>query len=335
MMDFVISLNDWLLGFFLFGVIFCGICITYTPSQTGMPCSTALRVHPTAPASFLEDRPKIVRKEKVYLLTTPLMITLTCLLEDAPEIVLKGQAYELAVPLLTPLSCLLEDVPSYVLRGQAYLLATPLACLWKQGWLTFYHQKLAQRKGDYWHWRDKPFADQVLPELSQLLQLKEPQASVKEALRFWSEGKKDIWSPESLSAFWRWHERANQQMDMESLQSIYYVCFGIYWEDLQSLLSELNPAMLDSDAAWWKVLGVKPLARPSQVEQSYKKLVRLWHPDLNAHPLATEVTAHVNKAYEYYRQNHPLFWLKFSSPITRQAKGLISVKEWLKSRFLP
>ena len=235
------------------------------------------------------------------------------------------------MPLLTPLTCLLEDAPSYVLRGQACLLATPLACLWKQGWLSFYRQKLAQKEVDYWQWKDKPFSDQVHTELSMLLQLSEPQASVKEALRFWATEKKAIWSAESLSAFRLWHHKANQQMDAESLKSIYYVCYGICWQDLQLLLSELNPALLNESAVWWQVLEVKSFARPSQVEQSYKKLMRLWHPDLNTHPLATQVTARLNKAYEYYQQYHPLSRLKFSSPIKRQAKVLLSVREWVKS----
>jgi hypothetical protein len=258
---------------------------------------------------------------------------LSCLLEDAPEIVLKGQVYELATPLLTPLTCLLEDAPTSVLRGQAYLLATPFACLWKQGWLTFYRQKLAQREVDYWQWKDKPFSDRVLPELSQLLQLTEPQASVKEALRFWAREKKTIWSVESLSAFRHWHERANQQVGQESLKSIYYVCYGICWQELQTLLADLNPALLDGDAPWWKVLEVKPLARPSPVEESYKQLMRLWHPDLNPHPLAHQITVRLNQAYKQYQQNHPLLWFKVSSRGTRQATGLISVRKWVKSRF--
>ncbi len=298
-MNFVALVNDWLLGFFFFGVIFCGICLTYTSLKTRMSSSLAL----------------------------------SCLLEDAPVIALKGQAYPLATPLITPLSCLLEDAPSYALRGQAYLLATPLACLWKQGWLSFYRQKLAQREMDYWQWKDKPFADQINTELSMLLQLSEPQASVKEALQFWAREKKAIWSPESLSAFQCWHHRASQQMERESLQSIYSVCYGICWQDLQLLLSELNPALLKKSAAWWQVLEVKSFARPSQVEQAYKKLIRLWHPDLNPHPLATQVTARLNEAYEYYQKYHPLSQLKCSSPLKTQTEVLISIKKWVKSKF--
>lgn len=54
-----------------------------------------------------------------------------------------------------------------------------------------------------------------------------------------------------------------------------------------------------ADTNHYKVLGVPPTASPCQIKQAYRRLVRLWHPDLHdGDPHATQVLQAINAAYE-------------------------------------
>ena len=72
-----------------------------------------------------------------------------------------------------------------------------------------------------------------------------------------------------------------------------------------------------ANPVWWRVLGITPFTTTSQIENNYKTLLCYWHPDRNSHPNATEITAHLNRAYDCYQsfqemssQDNAAFWTK-------------------------
>ncbi|ACK66861.1 heat shock protein DnaJ domain protein [Rippkaea orientalis PCC 8801] len=255
---------------------------------------------------------------------------LTCLLEDAPPSSLRRQAYSLATPLMTPLACLLEDAPESSLHGQAYPLATPLmtpfACIWEQGWQSFYHQHLGKPQINYWEWRNFPFSEQLPRELSWLWSLPEPQGTPKTVLESLADKDQSFWNWETLHAFKHWHQQATQRLGLSTLKAIYQVCYNSPWERLQTIIYDshlpLHRAIFDESSPWWKILNLKPFPPSSQVEQAYKSLMCVWHPDRTQHPLAHYVTARLNLAYEQYQLRQQ-----------RKAEKLDSVQQWFKSRF--
>jgi hypothetical protein len=258
---------------------------------------------------------------------------LACLLEDAPESVLTGQAYELATP-----------------------LATPIACIVKRSWRDFYRRSLARPNIDYWLWRDKPESDRVCGELNGLLGLPPASGYVKEILEtlatqrdpFYhpaldpraidqgnyltdksAQGKfadRDFRSHQRMrDEFRQWHLQTCQRLGKDRLKAVYRVCYGVNWEFIARILypSKRYLAILiiaDSSPDWWQVLGITPFTSTARVEKTYKTLLRYWHPDRNPHPNATEITAHLNRAYECYQicqeqnrlDNAPL-WRKIRS----------------------
>ena len=221
---------------------------------------------------------------------------LACLLEDVPESTLNGQAYHYV--------CFLEDIPEWALSGQAYHLVcplmTPLACIYPPGWRAFYRQNLRQRKTNYWAWRDFPESRNFCPELTNLLDLPQPKGYVKQVLDSCLRGQKlkfyrwrDFWPQvEMRLAFKEWHHTACQLIGQDALSAIYQVCYGTKKQTLEEFMQ------LDFPIYWWKILGVRSSATPLQVETAYKQLLRKWHPDLNPHPFATEVTSLLNLAYQ-------------------------------------
>ena len=255
---------------------------------------------------------------------------LTCLLEDAPQSSLRRQAYPLATPLMTPLTCLLEDAPESSLYGQAYPLAiplmTPLVCIWEEGWRTFYDQSLGKPRINYWEWRNFPLSEQLPRELSWLWSLPEPQGTPKIVLESLPGEDQSFWNWESLHAFKHWHDQATQRLGLSTLKAIYQVCYGTPWERLQPVVCDqslpLNRAIFDESSPWWKILQLKPFSTSLQVEQAYKTLMSLWHPDRTQHPLAHYVTARLNVAYEQYQLRQQ-----------RKAQKLDLVQQWFKSRF--
>ncbi|GBF82555.1 chaperon protein DnaJ [Aphanothece sacrum FPU1] len=284
------------------------------------------RQWPSIPlACLLEDIPENYLTGQSCPLATPLLIPLACLLEDIPQSYLTGQFYPLATPLLTPLACLLEDIPQSRLNGQYYSLVTPFACIWQVGWLAFYRKNLAQPGVNYWEWKYQLLSDQVNPELSLLLTLPEPQPIIKGVLESLAQDNPIVWTWANLCAFQKWHQQATQKLGLASMKAIYLICYRTPWDRLQWLFTENSPPInqdfFDVSSPWWKVLGITAFSSPFKVEQAYKNLLRLWHPDLTLHPLAHQITARLNGAYEQYIIRSQ-----------RQAERINSIQQWFKSK---
>lgn len=347
--------DNLLLSFFLLGLSVC---------TTSVASYSARHQKGDRNAAKTFSRSQTVVRGKYY--------RLACLIEDAPRSSLRGQAYHLAAPLMTPFACPLEDAPTTSLKGQAYELAiplmTPFACIVAQYWREFYSQNLRKPGINYWDWRDKPESDQFCRELSLLLSLPEPPKYARQVLEALATGKSLFFKPlhgrgeigNILSALadsindgkfahldWRvqtamrktfkqWHELAIQQIGVKALGAVYRLCYGTSWEKIQQIFDEggsvLDDFIADTSAPWWKVLGVSSAADSEQVEKAYKTLVRLWHPDRNQHPYATQVTSRINVAYARYRVLHPV-----SAPIEPTSnKNYLNfwkkIPEWLKLR---
>jgi hypothetical protein len=317
-MDFLAFLNDYLVPTLLFVLIFSGISWVFSPYQPRKWPSVHL-------ACLLEDVPQSCLNGQYYPLATPLLTPLACLLEDIPQSYLNGQYYPLATPLLTPLACLLEDIPQSCLNGQSYLLATPFACIWEVGWFSFYRKNLAKPGVNYWEWKYQLLSEQVNPELSLLLTLPEPQPIVRVVLESLAQDNSIIWTWDNLRGFQQWHQQGTQQLGLASMTAIYQVCYRTPWDRLQGLFAENSPPVsqffLDGSSPWWKVLGITAFSSPLKVEQAYKNLIRLWHPDITLHPLAHQITARLNGAYEEYLIRSQ-----------RQAQRINSIQQWFKSK---
>ncbi|NES86770.1 MAG: DnaJ domain-containing protein, partial [Moorea sp. SIO2B7] len=83
---------------------------------------------------------------------------------------------------------------------------------------------------------------------------------------------------------------------------------------------------------------------PSQIKTAYKKLIRLWHPDINKNPYATQMTSRINVAYEQYKSIHRSSCVENEKGIKIDSRSLIrkileGLKLWLlyaaKLRFTP
>ena len=313
-MEFIPTSQDILLAPFLFGLLLCTISfLRYELKHKSRP---TYEPHSSFDlACLLEDAPSTSLRGQSYQLAIPLMTPLACLWEDAPSTSLRGQSYQLAIPLISPLACLLEDAPSTSLKGQSYQLAiplmTPLACIVTRTWHNFYRQNLGLGSINYWQWKDKPESRNICQELSLLLDLPEAKGYAKDVLESLVKHK-DKFAHQDFRvqtqmrvAFKEWHDTALGLIGKDSLKAIYKVCYGTEWEICQKLISkELNEAISDESEAWWKVLGVNPKANPSQIEAAYKKRIRLWHPDINKNPHATQMTSRINVAYEQYKSIH-------------------------------
>jgi hypothetical protein len=302
-MDWIVIVNNLLLPPFLFVVLLCIICLLLQPPKT--------------------DRQSDVKR----LPSKPLdqnFSSLACLLEDIPEKYLQGQTYELAYPLMTPLACLLEDIPEKYLRGQAYELAYPLmtslACIVTKTWHKFYQENLAKAGINYWEWRDKPEAKNVNILLTQLISLPQPKGYAKEILESLAMSRyqcfhstKGIFRNRDFNtqnrmrwSFEAWHNFAVKQLGKNTLRNIYRVCYQTTWSTIEKMLTPVSQQQVNQPQLWWQVLQVSPNATELEVETAYKKLIKIWHPDLNNNAEATEMTSRINVAYEEYRKLHQI-----------------------------
>ena len=232
---------------------------------------------------------------------------IACLLEDAPEEALQGQRFDWASPLMSSLTCLIEDAPPSSLTGQHCELACPLACPWQPGWSDFYQQQLGKPAVNYWHWANLPFADTEIPELSDLLSLAQPSRNTRLLLESLANSPPPLCSQSCLTEFRQWHQVALNQTGSDSLHNLYQVFYGVKSTAISLLLTdkpscELNLAWLDTSSHWWSVLEVKPWSKSEQVEESYKKLLRAWHPDINPHPWSHAITVRLNQGYGEYQK---------------------------------
>ena len=53
---------------------------------------------------------------------------------------------------------------------------------------------------------------------------------------------------------------------------------------------------------WWEILGIKRDASDNEVKQAYKRLSRLYHPDVNLRRDALARMKALNEAYEIYQK---------------------------------
>ncbi len=298
-------ISDFLSNILICGGMLLAVSLLLSTAKRHKSSPPILRGQHKPIACLLEDIPLDRLKGQFYPLASPLLTPLTCVLEDSPETALKGQFYPLATPLLTPLTCILEDSPETALKGQFYPLATPLASLWEMGWFSFYRQRLGQPGFNYWEWVDYPLYREFSPELSNLLQLKEPPSLVKVVLESLAEDHHTFWQWDKLCAFRQWHQHSTEILGLAPLKKIYHRCYGMPWERVKLILWDtslvIDPVLLDPASSWWKVLGITAFSPPNKVEQAYKNLLRSWHPDRTEHPLAHQITARINTAYEEYQ----------------------------------
>ena len=317
-------ISDFLSGLLICGATLLAVSLILSTAKRHKSSPPILRGQHKPIACLLEDIPRNYLKGQFYPLATPLLTPLTCLLEDSPQTSLKGQFYPLATPLLTPLTCVLEDSPQTSLKGQFYPLASPLASVWEMGWFSFYRQLLGQPGFNYWEWVDYPFSQEFSPELSNLLQLPEPPNPVKMVLESLAEEYHTFWQWDKLCAFREWHQQSADILGLTQLKKIYYSCYGMPWEKVKLILWDsslvVDPIWLDPASSWWKVLGITAFSPANKVEQAYKKLLRSWHPDRTQHPLAHQITARINTAYEEYQLSRQ-----------RNAERFESVGKWFNS----
>ncbi len=59
---------------------------------------------------------------------------------------------------------------------------------------------------------------------------------------------------------------------------------------------------LPFEGQWWEVLGVSKYASGDRVKAAYKKLVKLYHPDINPKRDARSRMTAINEAYKAYRE---------------------------------
>jgi DnaJ domain len=266
---FISVASEVLLSLFLFGSIFSlGSLLIYTSKRQSKYSDRSIETQKSSPVA-MEN-------------WAGLKTSLACLLEDAPQTVLHGQFYELCTPLMTPFACILTS-----------------------SWHQYYLQQLSKPGINYWEWRDKPESKNICQELSLLLDLPEPTEYAQKTLQFFLNRKNFRMQTLVLSAFKDWHDRAQKLLGKEYLEAIYKRCYGVEWHFIKETIDTLDDLVIHELEPWWRVLEIQPSASSLQVEQAYKRLVRTWHPDLNPHPLANQMTSRLNVAYEEYRSLRP------------------------------
>ncbi len=183
--------------------------------------------------------------------------------------------------------------------------------------------QLAKPNINYWSWAANPESRQICGELITLLTLPEPNNLVRQVLEALPEGKDPFFMTETRSknsrwnmfengyttgryaeredkhtlrnAFIDWHQETEALLGTDALKSIYQVVYGASWELIQEIIEPLC-------GEWWEVLGVKPNATKVEVKQAYRRLVRKYHPDINASPRAHERAVTINCAYENFQK---------------------------------
>ena len=260
--------------------------------------------------SILKDDLTNKIKKKVLKLNGQ-KYTFLCLLEDVPQSSLKGQFYAL----MSPLTCLLEDAPQSSLKGQFYVLAYPLmspfACVVTQTWHNFYRQNLGNTNINYWLWKDKPESNNFSEELTNLFKLPQPSSLAQKVIENFAKTKQEnpqnyhhqFWQKvKTYGAFFHWHQTGMNILEENELIQVYKVCFKVNKEQIQNVTNYFNELLLEKSISWWIILNVNSQANLQEVDISYKKLLKRWHPDINYHPYAHHITARINLAYEEYKE---------------------------------
>ncbi|MGH2415645.1 MAG: DnaJ domain-containing protein, partial [Microcystaceae cyanobacterium] len=66
--------------------------------------------------------------------------------------------------------------------------------------------------------------------------------------------------------------------------------------------------------------------------RAYKNLIRMWHPDVNKHPQATQMTSLINVAYEKYQSLQRVSSISPKTIVVNQTL-LIKIRGWIKPLF--
>lgn len=305
---FISVASEVLLSLFLFGSIFSiGSLLIYTSKRQSKYSDREAYAKRNRSMETQKSSSVAMASWNSFLKTS-----LACLLEDAPQTVLNGQFYELCTPLMTPFACILTS-----------------------NWHQYYLQQIGKPGINYWQWRDKPESRNVCLELSLLLDLPEPTEDTQKTLQFFLDRSNLKIQTTMLSAFQDWHDRAQKLLGKEHLEAIYQKCYGVEWHFIKETIEPLDDLVIHELEPWWRVLEIQPSASSLQVEQAYKRLVRTWHPDLNPHPLANQMTSRLNIAYEEYRSSHPQV-SSFSSDRERKVDPNLwfnKLQGWLKPLF--
>ncbi len=190
--------------------------------------------------------------------------------------------------------------------------------------LSTYKDLLVKPNVNYWSWSSHPESRQVCPELTMLLTLPEPNSLVRQVLEALPEGKDPFFDSDKSSyssrrsfsrfsirgkfalrddkyklrtAFIDWHHVAESQLGSDMLDRIYQVVYGVPWKLIQEILTP-------SSGEWWEVLGVQPSASKTEVKQAYRRLVGMFHPDINKSEGAHDRAVAINRAYEQYQEQY-------------------------------
>lgn len=53
------------------------------------------------------------------------------------------------------------------------------------------------------------------------------------------------------------------------------------------------------------LLEIRENASNDQITEAYKRMMKIYHPDINKHPAATEMTKSINEAYDNMLNHYP------------------------------
>jgi DnaJ-class molecular chaperone len=66
----------------------------------------------------------------------------------------------------------------------------------------------------------------------------------------------------------------------------------------------LNVDNFPLSGKWWEILGVEANAHPTIVKESYRRLARLYHPDINSSQNAQTYMQAINRAYLDFQEQY-------------------------------
>ena len=207
----------------------------------------------------------------------------------------------------------------------------------KEYWHHTYRNQLGKPNVNYWQWKNNPESREIVSELTLLLdKIPEPNEYAKLVLMqlaysldpFLKEEKSDHFYPFTDFEDWRgsscftrdkwlwektedyrasfvnWHNNARLLIGRQKLLQVYKVVFNCPWSIIEAILEPTNtipPKPVTGKREWWHVLNVSQYATYDEVKAAYKKLARLWHPDYNKSPSATEIMQEINTAMDEYK----------------------------------
>ncbi|MEM6402208.1 MAG: J domain-containing protein [Cyanobacteria bacterium P01_D01_bin.116] len=204
----------------------------------------------------------------------------------------------------------------------------------KEYWHHTYSNQLGKPNVDYWRWKNNPESREIASELTLLLdKIPEPNQYAKTVLMQLAYDKDpflksnhsypftnfDNWHGESCftqnkwlwekredyrASFVTWHNDARLLIGRQKLLQVYKVVFNCSWSIIEAILqpkSNIPKKPVTGKKELWLVLNVSQYATYDEVKAAYKKLARLWHPDYNKSPSATQIMQQINAAMDEYK----------------------------------